>query len=416
MPLNLMSSGRGAARDLVVVYHCDQSAKSIQSDIANASGDAIVVNDTGPAFASYYATPMKLEQVKAWACREAGALAIRRVLIAGFSEGCQAPRAHLRAGARPDAVVACDGTHASNPPAAEHIEPWKAMAARARAGEAVFLASHTQIKPPTYLSTRETLELITGWHLTEKEASHKEGNLRVYSWPGADAAAHIEQCRLALPTMIAEAIDMMDAGPLTDRSPIVSSPHPPPLLSTADASDYGVQVLQVALEDLNRAPREDDGRNRSDFIWEMYQKPLGLRRDDPYCAAAVTSWMRRASERSGLQSPISGSAGAQTLMAQLKAAGRWVPAARLTPAMVRPGMVFVWNRPEAGPGKGHTGVAIEGVGAGSAGLVEANQDRLVEPITHQIYAVCQSERSLSDPKLFGAGYLGDMPAPPLSAA
>jgi hypothetical protein len=207
--LKLMSPGRGEARDLLVVFHVDPSAKSVQADIINAAGDAIVVNETFAAFKSLYASPTPLPKLMEWAVKEAGAMAIRRVVLAGFSEGCQGVRSQLRAGMRPEAVIACDGTHASRPPAAEHIQPWRALAERAKAGECVFLASHTRIHTE-YLTTRETLELITGWKLTEKMAFKAEGKLCVYSWPGNTAAAHIEQRRLALPKMVAEAFALLD--------------------------------------------------------------------------------------------------------------------------------------------------------------------------------------------------------------
>lgn len=352
----------------------------------------------------------------AGALKAAGASPNAALVLIGYSAGCQPVRAHLVGGVRPLAVVTIDGTHAALTPPAWQIDVWRELADRARRNEVLWVASCTQqvytkdLKAPEkpFLPTLHVLELVMGQQLPPGTAIH-DGGLHVFSCPSArmDAAAHIAQQNVFFPEVLREHVapwlaEHADAAaPETERSPLI--------IPWLDTTDFGAMVLQCALEDLNRAPRESEGKNKSDFIWENYQKPLGIRRDDPYCAAAGTCWIRGAAGRLGVPSPIAGSPGAQTIMVQLKAARRFVLAKNLTAEWIRPGMGYVWNRPEAGPGKGHFGVAIQAVGSHSVGLVEANRDLLFEPTTKEIYAVAQTERRLDDPKLFGAGYLGAIP-------
>ncbi|MEJ7728241.1 MAG: hypothetical protein WKG00_03415 [Polyangiaceae bacterium] len=322
-----------------------------------------------------------------------------------------------------DALVMLDSLHSSSQSAAREIQmaPFEAFARRAVAGEKVFFLGHSDVPVTGYDSTT-----VAAGNLTAAVPPGGDFIVRAYDTvPGRKVSDYEQEHRNAVrlwgPEAAAEAVARIanqDTGPLTERSPTVASRPPPLSVPWLDTSDFGGAVLGIALEDLNRSPREE-GRNASDFIRDNYLKPLGLPEGSSYCAAAVTSWMRRAAERTGLPMPIAGSGGAQMLMRQFKAAGRWVPRAQLTPEAILPGMVFVWDRSDpkvAGDEwKGHTGVAIEGVGEHSVGLVEGNSDRLVEPITRQIYAVTQTERRLDDARLFGAGYLGDMPMPPMVA-
>src|SRR5262245_9758126 len=66
-----------------------------------------------------------------------------RVLV-GYSAGCRSVRSLLLEGVHPVAVVTIDGTHASKPPAAWQLDVWRELAAEARRGERVWVATCTQ--------------------------------------------------------------------------------------------------------------------------------------------------------------------------------------------------------------------------------------------------------------------------------
>lgn len=148
---------------------------------------------------------------------------------------------------------------------------------------------------------------------------------------------------------------------------------------------------------------EELGPNDGQRIREML-KPFGIVGAANWCAAAVSDWLRRGAEDAGVTAPIAGSAGAQKLMANFKAVGRWVPAsdARKTPSLVRAGMVPVWDR--ATPGKpetswlGHVAVATAGVTEGSFPTVEGNSGPAGD-------RVAEMSRRLDDPRLFGFGFV-----------
>lgn len=148
-----------------------------------------------------------------------------RIILAGFSEGAQGVRTQLRAGYDVSAAIAADGTHAAaNPDYPNQIKPWKDFADLAKAGDRVMIASHSTIPTP-YKSTRETLRLITGFPLAEAGTIDdpvvtEEGNLRVYSVDGTQAADHVLQGQVMLPRMISEALS--GAPPISAlSSPIV---------------------------------------------------------------------------------------------------------------------------------------------------------------------------------------------------
>lgn len=130
----------------------------------------------------------------------------------------------------------------------------------------------------------------------------------------------------------------------------------------------------------------------------------------PWCAAATTTWIQEGSKASGVTPPIEGSAMAQEIMRQLQAAKRWTDAADLGDARfsLRPGMVLVWTRGPTGSGLGHVGVVDHVVNAGNVVTIEGNSG----PTGNGVYEVT---RSLSDPRLLGAGWLdegvGEVPTP-----
>jgi hypothetical protein len=134
------------------------------------------------------------------------------VILAGFSEGCAALRAQIAAGYTPQAVVAVDGIHSSKPPKNEQLEPWFSWVQRCGwTGPAQWFAPETQhqlwascsqIVPPTFSSVRATLELVLATFLPPRPDPYVGGGVSVWSFPGADAAAHKWQASTVLPHVL----------------------------------------------------------------------------------------------------------------------------------------------------------------------------------------------------------------------
>ena len=155
--------------------------------------------------------------------------------LVGFSAGCQGVRALLEAGVRPSHVATFDGTHDSIPPS--HLGTWRELAAEARAGQAVWVGTCTQMtyveripvgQPGRATSTRHVLEQACGVSLPPGTEVH-EGGLHLVSYPSADVdkAAHIAQQRDVMPALLTRYF-ALEAIPDTD-------PAPRPGASWADA-------------------------------------------------------------------------------------------------------------------------------------------------------------------------------------
>lgn len=186
-------------------------------------------------------------------------------------------------------------------------------------------------------------------------------------------------------------------------SPKNSSEEEPPstLPDGATRVDLVSAVIARARKDIGVG--EDFGHNDGQRIREM-GKRFGFIPGSNWCAIAVSDWLLRGAEDAGVRAPVHGSQGAQALMGQFKAAGLWLSAsdARKNPALVKAGMVPVWDRSDpARPESswwGHIGLTTSGVKGGKFTTIEGNSgpmgDRVVE-----------NSRLLSDSKLFGFGQL-----------
>jgi len=152
---------------------------------------------------------------------------------AGFSEGCQGVRTQLARGTSPAGVVACDGIHASRPPAESQLKPWRDYFMAAAGGNVQAYVSHSSIEPGTYLSTTETIPLTVPEGLAAMPASptndggtiQRLGSLYVLSYAGTDKAAHIYQGRVVMPNMIAR---LFRGVPVDKQAPPVIIPKTPP--------------------------------------------------------------------------------------------------------------------------------------------------------------------------------------------
>ena len=146
--------------------------------------------------------------------------------LVGFSAGCQGVRALLEAGVRPSHVATFDGTHDSIPPS--HLGTWRELAAEARAGQAVWVGTCTQMtyveripvgQPGRATSTRHVLEQACGVSLPPGTEVH-EGGLHLVSYPSQDIdkPAHIAQQREVMPALLARFF-ALDPIPDTDPAP-----------------------------------------------------------------------------------------------------------------------------------------------------------------------------------------------------
>lgn len=161
-------------------------------------------------------------------------------------------------------------------------------------------------------------------------------------------------------------------------------------------------VLARARRDLG--VREDLGHNDGVRIREM-MKPFGVLPGSNWCAVALSAWLRDGAADAGVVPPIAGSAGAQAIMAQFKAAKRWLSAseARKNPRLVRPGMVPVWDRATLGKPEtswfGHIGLTITGAeDDGNFRAIEGNSGANGAHVETMA-------RHLGDARLFGFGLL-----------
>lgn len=419
MTLRLVQAGRGERRTVIVIYYL---TAELDRRVREAVGpDPIIVNDTRPQArtAEYRGVGaggiLPLAQAVERARELSGALATGDVVVVGFSAGCQAVRSLLlhAGGRRPDAVVTIDGTHAATPPADWQIDVWRKLAAEARRGELPWVATHTCIRPPTFESTRCVLELATGWELPDgAEGRRFEGGLAVWSYPGRDAAAHVEQARDVLPAAIAEALELLEAPMAPQAAPSGGGGQPEPAPSSDSPtgrdrgpSALGEAVVAAAVDSLAAGVAEVPPGSNSGPIVEAWLRAVGVSGPASWCAAGVTAWLRAAAEAIGVSCPVAGSAGARALGAQFRAAGRWAggwqarapwASPRCVPVLhLYPGQVVVWMRGEPAGWQGHVGI-LERFEGSALHTIEANSGPSGDRVARMV-------RSLDDPRLLGFG-------------
>lgn len=212
MAPRVVSKGSGPVRDLIVTY-LDGSQAAVQLDPM-----AVVLSDNGPAFSEFYGNvPGKRgiatypELLQTFADVAEGAT-LGRVILVGFSEGCQAIRTHAMDGYFADGAVCADGTHLGIPAEGDKRAAWQALVDRAASGGAPFAASHSHIvTEPSYMSTRAVLSLLTGHEMPSSDAiedlgTYRDGNLTVRSWGGTTAPAHVNQATNVLPLLLADVL------------------------------------------------------------------------------------------------------------------------------------------------------------------------------------------------------------------
>jgi len=367
----LFQPGSGDRRTLILIHYLDASG-ALGDKIRAAASEACILIDTqmvirgdGSVDGSRYTRIgtggadgiLPLAAAKALAQKLAGPFEITGTVGCGFSAGGQGVKTWLDAGQIPDAVVICDGWHASTVPGP--MISRRAYVARALLGEAALVLSHTQIQPPTYLSTRKTAELLTGWVLDQKGAVddpvvHADQGLHVESHPGGTGPDHIHQAQAVFPRLLARALELLDE--LGEANAARPADGDCPLDDLA---------LRLCLREMRDGVHEvPDGSNTGPRLRPYF---TGVARGTGekktllhilamlWCSAANgwawwTAWARRGGEE---MPPHDWRASVAEDVADARAAGRWYPkGAGYVPQR---GDDVIFGRAGGWPSKGGTG-------------------------------------------------------------
>jgi hypothetical protein len=428
MALRLHQAGRGEQRDLILLLYVHPR---YVAEVARQHPAGMVAFDTATPTSRYRATGHggidALDASVEWALEESRTLSVGRVVVVGYSAGCMGVRAMLGDAGDgpegwPDAVVAVDGIHSSRPPTRWQHDVWQPYLAACRAGERVLVASCTQILPPAFSGTRETIGAITGLVLPklrdeDEPVTIRDGQLRIHVHPGRGRAAHQRQAADHLAPMVAEAMVMLGATEDAATAPTLrgaalplGGPKRPPSPPVAPQRTLAAATLARALVDLEGGVCEDLGRNDGRRIRE-YCQPFGIQPPVMWCAVGVSTWIHEGATVLDREAPVDGSPGARALGAQFKTAGRYVEAADIRPEHLIPGNALVWARGDLSDPdewRGHVGLLAAEAEGQVLPTVEPNSgprgDRVALSPWQDI-GQPRTERRLDDPRLLGIGLL-----------
>lgn len=306
------------------------------------------------------------------------------LVLVGYSAGCQPVRALLLLRVLPAAVVTIDGTHASMPPATWQIDVWRELAAQARRGELVWVATCTQQlyteRLPVgqrFTATRHVIERAVGQEFPAGAELH-EGGLHVVSYASADidAAAHVRQQREVLPAMLKRHIEQLC---LAYRRELPTQPE----MATSLAS----RSLAAALHELAAGVREEPlGSNTGPRIREYLRlcerggRPVGMTAAE-WCAA-FASWCL---ERS------LGPNDARPHRSRISVAELWADAvdsgcARSSDVVPMPGWLAIYGRSGGDPRKGGIGHVgrVELVDGERYTTIDGNHLDRVSQVNHRL--------------------------------
>lgn len=267
--LHLLQTGEGPRRLLVIAYFC--ANKQALLDALPPSACVLIDNDSE---GGRFARPVgagggvdALGRALVIAKAQAGDFALSARLLIGYSAGCQAVRAQLRAGEQPEAVLALDGTSGDWPHVLDsQVDPWKQLAERARANQALFVLTHTQQTytehrgAGSFASTLTIARRVSGLPLLDagpidEPVEHGDEGFRVLSYASAsiDAAAHIAQQTTAMPAILRGVVvpwleEHFEAEPTAGGSPVQSAPEVP--------LRFGEHALEAGLRELDAGVRE----------------------------------------------------------------------------------------------------------------------------------------------------------------
>jgi hypothetical protein len=285
------------------------------------------------------------------------------VVLVGWSAGCAALRAYLRAEKHPACVVALDGTSgpAGQVPAGEWaIAPWRDAAKLARAGDVLLVLSHTyqvytEKLPPAerFPATVNVVRAATGWELLEP-APHespretREGDLVALSCSSKDIdkQAHMDQQNITMAHALARYVAPWIGARWREKEPARDG--------TGDAA------LEVAQALLGRG-EEPPGSNAGPFIRECFagavrgdrngdgiEDPIGITSGE-WCAAFVGLCDSRAGVQRAWRASVRELCSDASKAGMLREVGAYKP---------RPGDLAIFARNGQDPrrgGLGHVG-------------------------------------------------------------
>lgn len=184
------TTGCQGSYDLVVHFHGAPKHVVPAFKRSSLGAVAVVINLgqlSGPyeqAFAGVDSFPHFLDSVKKDLAAQCGNATLGRVAITSWSGGYGAAYRILAREAnqeRVDAVLFSDGLHASlanKSPRVIHdssLDPYTRFAAKAARGEKLMAIAHSEIMPPTYVSSKESASFLLEKQGTERQAMTEAG-------------------------------------------------------------------------------------------------------------------------------------------------------------------------------------------------------------------------------------------------
>lgn len=241
----LQQTGSGNIRALVIWYYAGSTElletldPSVCVISSGASGKFHYINPENPTL-----TDIKKKYGEQLDCE------FGTTMLVGFSAGCQGVRQQLLEGENPHGILVCDGVHSSNPPQEWQLKVWREYLATCGASfpEVPFGSwdgffpnnfirwTTSDIQPPDYAGTLETLNRVTGLELVPgasltNPTSVISNNATLLCYPGKTADDHIYQATKILPIQHAELAEELGIGksgyqPQPPVKPRVPTPEP----------------------------------------------------------------------------------------------------------------------------------------------------------------------------------------------
>lgn len=170
---------------------------------------------------------------------------------------------------------------------------------------------------------------------------------------------------------------------------------------------FGPRVLDIARYDLATQLYVESAVNDGPEIVARFLAPNGLHPGQPWCAAAMRTWVKQAAADLGVEPPVLGPNLARGWIPKFQAVGGWLDAP-LTLADLEPGDVFIWKHALAGrdpeyTDRGHIALFDHEGPGGLALSLDGNSGPLGD-------RVALMARQLDDPRLLGRGRFPDVEA------
>ena len=370
-PLRLVRPGTGA---LVVAYFIADTAALLRALPPDA---AVLVDNHNPS-GRFARTPGAGGVDPLSVARTLASLpAPSATILIGWSAGCQAVREQLRAGARPDVVLALDGTSGAVPPTVAQLAPWVEAAEQAQRGRCLTIITATQQvytrDLPAAQRFESTLYVASEvWHSRRPSTpadllapgEYRAGDLVVAVHPSGriDGDAHRREQRDHMPDLIGRVV-----------VPWLAARGAPARVETG-ATTLGQRALALSLAELAADVREEPSGSNDGPRQRVYR--TGAMRNGRPLAAGPGPWCAYgacwAAYAAGAGAPHGWRASVAELIADAREAGAWHPAeSDYEPA---PGDLACFGRAGGDPRRGGTGHVgrVEASDAATVTTIDAN--------------------------------------------